>query len=414
MESNPSGRRIAPLKRSDSEKPTGMEKKDDTMSVLPLNFKDRAPLRRGSLPVSNRPQLEYTLIGEETFLFAVAQERKRSERSGKPFLLVLLASDAFSGWKGRSLEERVTSALVTSTRETDTAGWYQEQAAVGVMFTEIGEINNQSVQAILTRLTTSLSNELGPEELDSINISCHLYPEQSGTLDESQKLRVFYPEAPQRERFSRSEMAVKRSFDLICSTVAIILLSPVFLAIAVAIKLTSKGPILFRQTRVGQFGNKFTFLKFRSMHVNNDSKIHREYVTKFIVGKNAPRNKGANGGVYKITDDPRVTAVGRFLRRTSLDELPQFFNVLRGDMSLVGPRPPLPYEFECYDVWHRNRVFEVRPGITGLWQVEGRSKTNFDDMVRLDLKYARTWSIWLDLKILLKTPGAVLGGDGAY
>ena len=118
--------------------------------------------------------------------------------------------------------------------------------------------------------------------------------------------------------------------------------------------------------------------------------------------------------MFKITDDPRVTPVGRFLRRTSLDELPQFLNVLLGEMSLVGPRPPLPYEVEAYDVWHRRRLLEARPGITGLWQVNGRSRTKFDDMVRLDLQYARKQSLWLDLKILLRTPAAVVSGDGAY
>ncbi len=118
--------------------------------------------------------------------------------------------------------------------------------------------------------------------------------------------------------------------------------------------------------------------------------------------------------VYKMTDDPRITRIGRFIRRTSIDELPQFLNVLRGDMSLVGPRPPLAYEFQEYDIWHRRRVLEIKPGLTGLWQVSGRSRVRFDDMVRLDLQYARDWSLWLDIKILLETPKAVLMGDGAY
>jgi lipopolysaccharide/colanic/teichoic acid biosynthesis glycosyltransferase len=118
--------------------------------------------------------------------------------------------------------------------------------------------------------------------------------------------------------------------------------------------------------------------------------------------------------VYKITNDPRVTALGRFLRKTSLDELPQLINVIRGEMSLIGPRPPVPYEFQRYGLWHRRRVLEIKPGITGLWQVNGRSRTNFDDMVRLDLQYAKQWSLWLDLKILLQTPKAVLFGNGAY
>ncbi|HLX45879.1 MAG TPA: sugar transferase, partial [Bryobacteraceae bacterium] len=136
-----------------------------------------------------------------------------------------------------------------------------------------------------------------------------------------------------------------------------------------------------------------------------------------LIAGNANSSKPAGGAqtsVYKITNDPRITTVGRFLRKTSLDELPQFLNVLRGDMSLVGPRPPIPYEVECYDIWHKRRLLAVKPGITGLWQVRGRSKTSFDEMVRLDLKYGETWSLWLDVKILLETPRAVFTGDGAY
>jgi lipopolysaccharide/colanic/teichoic acid biosynthesis glycosyltransferase len=133
-----------------------------------------------------------------------------------------------------------------------------------------------------------------------------------------------------------------------------------------------------------------------------------------IAGQSVARADSSQYGIYKIVNDPRVTPLGRFLRRSSLDELPQFFNVLKGDMSLVGPRPPLPYEFERYFTWHRRRVLEIKPGITGLWQICGRSKTSFDEMVRLDLRYAREWSLWLDLKILLETPIAVIFRAGAY
>jgi lipopolysaccharide/colanic/teichoic acid biosynthesis glycosyltransferase len=151
------------------------------------------------------------------------------------------------------------------------------------------------------------------------------------------------------------------------------------------------------------------------MECVNDPRIHREYVRKFIAGKADPAGVGDNQNVvYKIQDDPRVTRVGKFLRKTSLDELPQFINVLKGEMSLVGPRPPIPYELEAYQIWHRRRVLEAKPGITGLWQVNGRSRLKFDDMVRLDLQYAKTWSLWLDIKILLQTPRAVLFGAGAY
>jgi lipopolysaccharide/colanic/teichoic acid biosynthesis glycosyltransferase len=192
------------------------------------------------------------------------------------------------------------------------------------------------------------------------------------------------------------------------------LCAPIFLVVALAIKTTSKGPVFFRQRRTGQYGKPFVFLKFRSMYVNNDAAVHREYVTKLIAGKAEKHASGENGqGVYKLTNDPRISRVGAFLRKTSVDELPQFINVLKGEMSLVGPRPPIPYEVEAYDIWHRRRLLEAKPGITGLWQICGRSRVKFDDMVRLDLQYARTWSPWMDIKILARTPGAVLLGEGA-
>jgi lipopolysaccharide/colanic/teichoic acid biosynthesis glycosyltransferase len=150
------------------------------------------------------------------------------------------------------------------------------------------------------------------------------------------------------------------------------------------------------------------------MYSNNDPKIHRDYVERFIAGKAAEARSDSGSMVYKIMDDPRITPVGRLLRKLSFDEIPQFWNVLCGDMSLVGPRPPVAYEFRVYDIWHRRRVLEVKPGVTGLWQVSGRSRTSFDDMVRLDLRYSQSWSLWLDLKILAATPRAVLSGDGAY
>jgi lipopolysaccharide/colanic/teichoic acid biosynthesis glycosyltransferase len=209
----------------------------------------------------------------------------------------------------------------------------------------------------------------------------------------------------------------KRGLDIIGAGLALIVFSPVMLAAAVAIKLTSQGPVIFKQERTGLSGKKFTFLKFRSMYVNNDPVTHEKYVEKFITGgKTGIVDKGLaeNDGVYKIKDDPRVTPVGKFLRKSSLDELPQFINVLKGEMSLVGPRPPIPYEFEKYDTWHKRRVFSIKPGITGLWQVKGRSSTTFDEMVRLDLKYIREWSLRLDLKILIRTPWAVFSGKGAY
>jgi lipopolysaccharide/colanic/teichoic acid biosynthesis glycosyltransferase len=202
--------------------------------------------------------------------------------------------------------------------------------------------------------------------------------------------------------------------DVLGSACALILLSPLFVLIALAIKLTSKGPVFFRQERLGKYGKRFRLVKFRSMRTNCDSKIHEEYVSRFIAGQ---FKRGVTIGekqVFKLQQDPRITRVGALLRKTSLDELPQFWNVLTGAMSLVGPRPPLEYEFKVYEPWHRRRVLEIKPGVTGLWQVEGRSRTQFDDMVRMDLNYACKWTLWLDMKILLRTPAAVLSGDGAH
>jgi lipopolysaccharide/colanic/teichoic acid biosynthesis glycosyltransferase len=194
------------------------------------------------------------------------------------------------------------------------------------------------------------------------------------------------------------------------------LFAPVFLLSAIAIKLSSRGPVFFRQERVGQHGKPFILLKFRSMHVNNDTSVHKQWFQNFYAGKakRHPTEDDNGNGTYKLPNDPRVTRIGRWLRRTSLDEVPQFINVLKGEMSLVGPRPPIPYEVDAYEAWHRGRILQAKPGITGLWQVNGRSRVAFDEMVRLDLRYARTWSIWLDIKILLKTPAAVFFGEGAY
>jgi lipopolysaccharide/colanic/teichoic acid biosynthesis glycosyltransferase len=207
---------------------------------------------------------------------------------------------------------------------------------------------------------------------------------------------------------------IKRLIDIIGSIVGIILFGPVMIIIAFLIKFSSPGPILFKQKRVGYLGKEFTFIKFRSMRTDMDDQIHQEYVKKLIEGKNDEINMGTEDKpVYKIINDPRVTTVGAFIRKTSLDELPQFFNVLIGDMSLVGPRPPIPYEVDLYKNWHLKRIAEVKPGITGMWQAYGRSETTFDDMVRYDIQYVNNQSMWLDIKILFATISSVFSSKGA-
>ena len=216
---------------------------------------------------------------------------------------------------------------------------------------------------------------------------------------------------------------MKRGVDIAVSLVGLIVLSPLFLLVAIAVKLDSPGPVIFRQQRVRgnqdpsdphPEKNTFTFLKFRSMCQNADEKAHREYVRQFINGNHKAVNNGnSKAPIYKMTKDKRVTRVGRFLRRTSLDELPQLVNVLRGEMSLVGPRPAMPYEVAQYEDWHRERL-SVLPGITGLWQISGRSSLTFKEMAALDIEYAQRCSVGLDLIILAKTAPVVLSIRGAW
>lgn len=202
--------------------------------------------------------------------------------------------------------------------------------------------------------------------------------------------------------------AVKRAIDVVVAFSALVLSLPFQAMIAVAVRLSSRGPVVIRQTRVGMDGRPFEFLKFRTMFVNVEGRHHQEYMQQLIRGVAEPTS--SDEALFKMTDDPRVTPVGRWLRRYSLDELPQFINVLRGEMSIVGPRPALPFEVSMYEDWHRRRL-DVRPGITGLWQVSGRSKIGFQDMVRLDINYIERWSPLLDLLIVLRTIPALLRGE---
>jgi lipopolysaccharide/colanic/teichoic acid biosynthesis glycosyltransferase len=199
---------------------------------------------------------------------------------------------------------------------------------------------------------------------------------------------------------------VKRLIDLTASATILVLLSPVWLLIAVGITATSPGPALFRRTVVGQAGRKFTYYKFRTMREGDDSH-HREWLKEFVT-----RDSAYAGGEFKVRDDPRVTRFGRLLRRSSLDEVPQLINVFKGDMSLVGPRPPIEYEYELYDERAKRRL-AVKPGITGLYQVTARSRVPFSKMLELDLEYIQKRSLWLDLSIILRTPLTMIIGRGA-
>jgi lipopolysaccharide/colanic/teichoic acid biosynthesis glycosyltransferase len=380
------------------------------------------PQERIAKPVDNIfdsiSPAERGALTEDAFKRVIAIERKRTERSKAPFVLMLLEAAYHQNQeKTKRALDCIVAALLASCRDTDLVGWYKEDCIIGVMFTGL-VINdrNSILRAILNRVSETLQNELSFEQFSQISISFHLFPDdwendKPGRPSNS----ALYPDLASHDKSRRSLLIVKRSIDIVASGVITLLCLPLFAAIAIAVKASSKGPILFRQERIGQFGQSFTFLKFRSMYVDNDQNVHQEFVRKLICKEHG--FEGQNDGtqvVYKITNDKRITPIGKFLRRMSLDELPQLFNVLRGDMSLVGPRPPLPYELAAYQTWHRRRVLEVKPGITGLWQVTGRSRVKFDEMVRLDLRYATAWTPWLDFKILLRTPLAVIRGSGAY
>ncbi len=359
---------------------------------------------------------EREVLNEKGFKRMIALERKRSERSQEPFLLMLV--DVGSRYDSRDSQhvlETMISVLMDCSRDTDVIGWYRDRETLGVMFTAL-MVNDKHLilTTILNRISSMLRDQLTFDQFNQVNLSFHFFPDDwDNSGPKGPTNTTLYPDLIDPGSSKRTLLLVKRSADLVVSAVGLALLSPIFLGIAAAIKLTSKGPVFFKQDRVGQYGRLFTVLKFRSMFVQNDSSVHKDFVVKLIRNQTEPTIHSGTG-VYKLTNDRRITPLGKFLRRTSLDELPQIINVLLGHMSLVGPRPPIPYELAAYQTWHRRRILEAKPGITGLWQVTGRSQVKFDEMVRLDLRYATTWSLWLDLKILLMTPMAVIKGSGAY
>ena len=360
------------------------------------------------------PSGERMALSEEAFWQMVVIERKRTERSGNPFLLMLLtAGNQEDLSKARVALGSTLSALLKSTRQTDVIGWYKNHATIGVVFTGFSiEERSNILSAILTKVSNTLRDHLAPAQFNQLSVSFHFFPDD---WDHDAPGRpsnpALYPDLLNRDNGRRSRLTIKRLMDIGGSSVALIGCLPLFVVIALLIKASSRGPVLFRQQRVGHYGRCFTFLKFRSMHMGNDPSVHKEYVTRLINGVAEQKPSSGNGqGVYKLVNDRRITRVGKFLRKSSLDELPQLLNVLKGEMSLVGPRPSIPYEVAAYQTWHRRRVLEVKPGMTGLWQVSGRNRIKFDEMVRLDLQYAKQWSPWLDLKILMHTPSAVLKG----
>ena len=349
------------------------------------------------------------VVSEAMFRGVLVRERKRADRSNGAFILLLLeinADVASPAWR------HAFDALAAAKRETDVIGWFERGRVVGLLLLEAAVTDAPACRALEDRVRGELAKRLNLASMAGVSIGVHAHPaplaDRENGADPIDELLIAMQPRNDRSLTAR----LKRALDVSGSLMLLLLVGPAFLIIAALIKLTSPGPVFFRQIRVGQDAKPFTILKFRTMFANADHALHRNYVSWFIQSSGQGAADGHNG-VFKLTHDPRITPIGRLLRKTSLDELPQFLNVLTGEMSLVGPRPPIPYELEQYKPWHCRRVLDAKPGITGLWQVSGRSRTTFDEMVRLDLRYARTRSLWTDIKILLATPRAVISGKGA-
>ena len=345
------------------------------------------------------------ILPKAQFLERLRLEKRRVDRSKAPLSMIIFYFDRENmRADGRPVRDFLDS-YNNNVRETDIKGWVDDNA-IGLLLPDTDENG-------VRRCADKLSSRNGNLPYSVVTAT---YPSQifQKLLEENEHPDLFPLDMDDIAKPRRLQSFLKRVIDIIGSLLGLILSSPVILLTAVAVKATSPGPIVFRQTRLGMKGNRFFFYKFRSMYSNSDDQIHRQYINDLIQGNLKKINQGTGDKpIYKMKTDPRITKVGKILRKTSLDELPQFFNVLKGDMSLVGPRPPLPYEVEKYEPWHLRRILEVKPGITGLWQVDGRSQTSFDDMVRMDLRYALNWSLSFDLKILVKTVKAVLFPKGA-
>lgn len=357
------------------------------------------------------------VFDEEIFRDTITRERKRADRSGLAMVMLLVGVQDGRRDNVAALFAEIADALASIKSDIDILGWFEQSSIMGLI---VPDLDTASVACVCERLNFTLRREIAtrfeddfPERL-SIRLCVHPESLQFGEEDLQTLDPFLYPELYAGQANTTMFHVLKRGMDILGSCALLLLLSPLFLAIAVLVKCSSRGPVLFRQVRFGQMLRPFMMSKFRTMIADADHAIHHHYVSWFISSSGKEQEKNTDKPkTFKLTNDPRITPIGRFLRKTSLDELPQLWNVLRGEMSLVGPRPPLWYELQQYRSWHRHRVLDSKPGITGLWQVTGRSRTTFDEMVRLDIRYARGRSLWADFKILLATPAAVIKGKGA-
>jgi|APLak6261678124_1056121.scaffolds.fasta_scaffold00430_5 exopolysaccharide biosynthesis polyprenyl glycosylphosphotransferase len=374
-------------------------KKSEDLFVESAPFPD--PIDNPALYQANFDEFFY----DANFIEQLRLEKQRAQRSKSTLSILLLTLDKEIDDQFVNMN-KVLDIVREKIRNTDICGFVNHKT-IGVLLPDTDE---RGAKELCDKLLYENKN---PQFFSTVST----YPDH--IFESLAKNGSIHPSSFPFELEKATgtlwfKFLLKRGIDIVGSITGMLIFMPVMLITALAIKATSPGPVIFRQTRLGKQGKPFTFYKFRSMHVNMDDQIHREYVRSLINGDHEKVNQGdVEKPFFKIKSDPRITKVGKFIRKTSVDELPQFFNVFRGDMSLVGPRPPLAYEAEKYQAWHLRRILEMKPGITGLWQVQGRSKTGWDDTVRLDIRYIRNWSLILDLKILLRTVKVVLKCRGA-
>lgn len=347
------------------------------------------------------------LYSMEQFQVALEREKARAERNGHGVSLVIIQTNG----RGARERPRLEDVLKGRLRIMDEAGWF-DQSRIGVL---MPYTSRQGAWHMIEDMCRLMRGALSPADC-----RVYTYPQdwmkdsEPGHAGEDAAEREVEHVGPVADHPVAAALAPagadsvpvwQRGLDIVGAALGLVILSPVFLATALVIKLVSPGPVFFRQKRIGRGGTPFVLWKFRTMAVAADTSLHQDHVAKLIRSAN---EEAAAMPMTKLTDDPRVIPLGRIIRATCIDELPQLFNVLRGEMSLVGPRPPIPYEAREYLPWQRRR-FDAAPGLTGLWQVSGKNRLTFDEMIRLDIRYCRTKCLWKAIAIICRTPLAIVG-----
>jgi lipopolysaccharide/colanic/teichoic acid biosynthesis glycosyltransferase len=344
---------------------------------------------------------ERDVLFRDAFLGLLEREKRRTERSKASLSLAtfhIAPEDYINDI------DRLVALLCACKRETDVVGLLND----GVIAVLLPDTGSEGSHHFVRKIADGIRGIRFTAAVESY--PDHVLQHMRGEHGEYRSLIDVSDSAP---RPRRTALALKRAMDLAGAAFGLTALLPVMLIVAAAIALDSQGPVVYRQVRLGRRGRPFVFYKFRSMYRDADERIHRNYVRDIIQsGNKTGASRVGSKPWSKLESDSRITPVGRFIRKTCLDELPQLVNVLKGDLSLVGPRPPLPYEASAYDSWHLRRLLDVKPGVTGLWQVEGRNHATFDDMVRMDLRYVRNWSLLLDFQILIRTALIVVNKSG--